>query len=87
MIGTKLSKRGYKAVWSEEVIDYMVKKGTNPITGARGLERLRRSEIEDLLAEMLLDRTYTKGTTFRIALDGDSLKITVQRKKATANGS
>lgn len=83
LVSDKLAKQGYKFAWDDQVVEHMVSKGTNPVNGARGLEHIRRQEIEDMLAQMLIERTYTKGSTFVVCVDDTQLKIETIRKRAS----
>ncbi len=60
---------------SEEVLSHLVKKGYDPIFGARPLRRAIQSIIEDRLAEEMLEGKVKAGDSIKIEMEGDNLKI------------
>lgn len=75
VVQNKISDRGLSISWDQDVINQMITTGVNPVEGARKLERVRRIDIEDQLADMLLDHNYPKGTIFQIVPEQDHFKI------------
>ncbi len=65
---SKLSKRMAELEMNMEfdgsVIDYVSQKGFDKIYGARPLKRTIQTEIEDVLAEKILDKTLEKGKKY-----------------------
>jgi len=66
VVQSKLSGLGHSIAYDSDVIDQMLSMGVNAVEGARKLNRVRRVNIEDELANLLLDETYPKGTVFQI---------------------
>ena len=71
-INKRLSQRGLKLEVPEEVVEYIVGKGSNLEYGARPLRRFMEQEIEDRIAEkLLLGELEDKGTIVLSLKDGD----------------
>lgn len=66
---------------AEEVIDYIAKKGFDKNYGARPLRRAIQSDIEDRLAEAILDGNVVEGQSIAVNCKED--KITFSKKRAT----
>ncbi|MCI8525881.1 MAG: ATP-dependent Clp protease ATP-binding subunit [Oscillospiraceae bacterium] len=50
-----LSERGVALTWTEELMDYLTKKSYSVTYGARNLRRTIQKEIEDKIAERIID--------------------------------
>ena len=76
----KLSKRmiekGIKIEVNNDVISYLVLKGSDPKFGARPMNRAIQEEVEELFAEGMIEGNIKKGSkvTFEVE-DGSVLKI------------
>ena len=66
-----MAERGIRLEWTPEVTAYLVKKGYSVTYGARNLRRLIQKEIEDPLAQEIID----KGMPETAALDVKDEKI------------
>ncbi len=79
MLG-ELSKRcetdNIHITFSDSVIDMLVKKGFDPVYGARPLRRTITSEIEDVLAEEYLKGKIKTGDKIVCSYENEVLKIT-----------
>ncbi len=76
-LSTSLAANKVKIVLSPEGKAWLAKKGYDPIYGARPLQRIIRSEIEDVLAQELLFGKLVRGGTVTIDVDNDdNLKFT-----------
>ncbi len=51
-----LAERGQTLTWDTALIDYLVEKGYSVTYGARNLRRLIQKEIEDVLAERIIEK-------------------------------
>ena len=60
---------------SEEVKDFIAKKGFDITYGARPLRRAIQNEIEDFIAEEFLDGNIKTGKTIKLVLSDDKVKI------------
>ncbi len=70
---------------SDKARNWFAKHGFNPKLGARPLEHLVRSELEDFLAEEVLFGSLTKGGTVKVdvdAKDNEKLKLEALAIKA-----
>jgi ATP-dependent Clp protease ATP-binding subunit ClpA len=66
VVQDKLSSQGFSMEYDNDVIEEMLLQGVNPVEGARHLARVRRSLVEDPLADLLLDRNYPRGSVFQL---------------------
>lgn len=87
VVQDKLSSRGYSIGYDGDVIAHIIGLGVNPVEGARKLSRLRRTLLEDPIADQLLSHDHPKGTVFQIAPEGSVFKIAplapVQKRRRT----
>lgn len=79
-LGDKLSKKGFRLVWSEDVPGHMASMVTSIRYGARGAERFRRKELEVELASLLLSKKHRRGTTFQVVVTDGELGIYTQKR-------
>lgn len=63
-------------VWDKSMIDYLVEKGYSVTYGARNLRRLIQKEIEDVIAEKLIEKRGTEVRTVSLSASGG--KVTVE---------
>jgi len=63
---------------SDEVIDFIAKKGQDKIYGARPLRRSIQNMIEDKLAEAILDGKVKAGNRIRVEVKDDELVFSSQ---------
>ena len=70
-----LAERGQTLTWDTALIDYLVGKGYSVTYGARNLRRLIQKEIEDVLAEKIIEKHGEDVKT--IALSAADGKVTV----------
>ena len=69
---------------SEPAIDYVADQGYDPTYGARPLKRAIQRELENPIATMILENTFTEGSTLKIGMskaNGLTFKVKVQRAK------
>lgn len=69
----RLSKLGINISVTEETVKHISKSGFDPVYGARPLERTITKEIEDQLAEAILDNKVSKNDIITIDYDGERL--------------
>ncbi len=73
-----LEQKDIALVWDESLIDYLVKAAFSVIYGARNLRRLIQKQIEDVLAQRIIDR---RGEGVReIALSAPEGAIQIELK-------
>jgi len=63
---------------------WLAEHGFEPELGARPVRRLIQSMIEDPLAEGILAKQFTKGSTVKVEQAGDKLQLTPVRPRARA---
>jgi len=87
----RLEKLGYKVELTEEAKDFISEKGWDKDFGARPLKRAIQKYIEDLLAEMLVNKQLNEGETVVLELneakDGLVGGKTSKSKKSAAEKS
>ncbi|MBQ3482410.1 MAG: ATP-dependent Clp protease ATP-binding subunit, partial [Oscillospiraceae bacterium] len=73
-----MAQKNIKLVWDEKLLDYLVGKAFSVTYGARNLRRLIQKEIEDVLAQRIIDR---RGELLsEIALSAEEGKIRIELK-------
>jgi ATP-dependent Clp protease ATP-binding subunit ClpA len=75
-IAEKMSKLNFNINWSAEATDLLVQLSGKSLEGARSMAKIRRSYLEDPLADLLLDSKYRRGTTFNIDVHDGEFTIT-----------
>ncbi len=73
-----LSQRGMELLWDESLIDYLVKQAYSVTYGARNLRRSIQKQIEDVIAERLIDNRGKKLSRISLSADGDSVKVELE---------
>ena len=67
IVDDKLMKKGFILNSDEAVLKGLVEKGVNTIFGARGISRVRREEIENQIADLIMNNSFKRGTRFEIS--------------------
>lgn len=85
----RLEKLGYKVELTEEAKDFISEKGWDKDFGARPLKRAIQKYIEDLLAEMLVNKQLNEGETVVLDLNEakDALAGKTSKSKKAAEKS
>ena len=71
----RLSQKKIGIEFSDDAIEWMAKKGYDPVYGARPLKRVIQSEVLNPLSKELISGTFKAGDTVRVEADGDKLKL------------
>lgn len=71
----RLASNGITAEFSDEATVKIAKAGFDPVYGARPLRRAIQSEIEDMLAEKMLDGTVKSGDSIKIDVSDDKFTV------------
>ena len=81
----RLEKLNYKVELTDEAKEFIAEKGWDKDFGARPLKRAIQKYIEDLLAEMLVNKLLTEGGTVLLKLNEakDALEGEPVKKKAS----
>ena len=74
-LADKLAKQGYKLAWNDDVLDLLKEMSGISIEGARGMSKVRRERLENLLADLLLSKKHSKGTIFNITVQEGNFYI------------
>ncbi|MDD7566913.1 MAG: AAA family ATPase, partial [Helicobacter sp.] len=75
-IAKMLAERGIEISITQEAKEFIAKAGFDPVYGARPLKRALYEEIEDRLADMILENKITEGS--KVEFDSKSGEITVK---------
>ncbi len=73
-----LSDRGVELCWDESIIDHLVKEAYSVTYGARNLRRTIQKQIEDVLAEKLIDRRGEKLERIRLSAEAGAVKVEME---------
>jgi len=79
----KLSKKGFVAGYTDEVIDGLIERGVDSIQGARGMSKIRRDFIETPFAEILIESQIPRGSKFEIAYSENEFIFKTIKPKRT----
>jgi ATP-dependent Clp protease ATP-binding subunit ClpB len=74
-LNERLKERNLRIVLDEKALELLVKKGFDPLLGARPLRRVIQREIENKLSELIISGKVKEGE-IRISAEGDEFKIT-----------
>ena len=72
---TLLADRNIKLSLDDEAIKWLANKGYDPIYGARPLKRVIQTQLQDHLAEKILEGAVTDGMSVEITLGADQLNF------------
>ena len=70
-----LSEHGISLTWDESIIDYLVKKSYSVTYGARNLRRTIQRELEDGIAERMIDSYDHPISQIKLLADGENVEI------------
>ena len=73
-----LSERGLKFTWDSAVVDYLVEKAYSVTYGARNLRRTIQKELEDPIAERIIDSFETPISEIAVRADREQLQVVAQ---------
>jgi ATP-dependent Clp protease ATP-binding subunit ClpC len=78
----RIEKLGYKVELSDEAKDFIAEKGWDKDFGARPLKRAIQKYIEDLLAEMLVNKEFEAGESVLLEMNEEKSALvgTVQKE-------
>ena len=71
----RMEEMGYQSQYSEKVAEKIASIGFDETYGARPLDRAIKNEIEDLIAEKILDEEISKENKISIIIRGDKISI------------
>ena len=70
-----LEDRGLNLTWDESVIDYLVEKSYSETYGARNLRRTIQRELEDPIAEKIIDSFEAPISTITIHAENGEVSV------------
>ncbi len=70
-----LHEHGVNLIWEDSVMDYLVKKSYSITYGARNLRRTIQRELEDKIAEKLIDAYETPISQIKLTVNEDVVEI------------
>lgn len=70
-----MAERGIDLSWSDALLDYLVKKSYSATYGARNLRRTIQKDVEDPIAEVIIDSFTAPVSTIHVQVDGDKVKL------------
>jgi len=71
----RLKKLGYEIIIAEEVIDYIVDHGYDVVYGARPINRLIVTVIEDYITDMIIEEKVIEGTPIELIVKDEKIVI------------
>lgn len=71
----RMKEMGYEAKYTDKVAEKIAEIGFDETYGARPLDRAIKTEIEDLIAEKILDEEISKDKKISIIIRGDKISI------------
>ena len=71
-----LAERHISLTWEDSLLDYLVKKSYSAAYGARNLRRLIQKELDDAIAERIINNWQHPVSQINVSSDGDSLILT-----------
>ena len=77
-LNDRLNKRGVGLKVTESALKYLINKGYDSNFGARPLRRLIEQEIEDRIAEEMINNNVVSGSTIVIQARDNRLKLLVE---------
>jgi ATP-dependent Clp protease ATP-binding subunit ClpA len=81
----KLSSKGIETYFDQTVVEGLVTQGVDTIQGARGMAKVRRNKIENVMADLILGYNLKKGAKFEVSYDEEfiiNIAMPKQKKKA-----
>ena len=70
-----LKEHGIRLTWDESLLDYLVKKSYSVTYGARNLRRTIQRELEDGIAERIIDSYEHPIAQIKLTADGEQAEI------------
>lgn len=70
-----LSSQGIDLIYDKKVIDYLAKKGFDPVFGARPLRRLIEEELLDEVSLLIIEGKIGRGTKLELLVTGQKLSL------------
>jgi ATP-dependent Clp protease ATP-binding subunit ClpC len=78
-VDDKLAKRGTSLKFDDTAIHGLITQGVDTVRGARGMAQVRREQIENKLADIILSSRCPRGTIFELTYPIDKFEISIRR--------
>lgn len=72
---SRLNEMNYKINYDQTLVDYISKVGYDEMYGARPLKRAIQDKVEDLVSEEVLKGNLKEGTSYKVIVEGDEIKL------------
>ena len=72
-----IAERGITLTWDDTLVDYLVKKSYSATYGARNLRRTIQRDVEDAIAQKIIDRRGENAENIRVSSDGERVTVEV----------
>ena len=72
---SRLNEMNYKISYDQTLVDYISKVGYDELYGARPLKRAIQDKVEDLVSEEVLKGNVKEGTSYKVIVDGEEIKL------------
>ena len=79
-VASRLQERKRKLKVEDEAKEFLMKKGYNPSFGARPLKRAIQSEVENKIAQLVLEGKFVEGGTLTIGREGEELVFHIDKE-------
>ncbi len=80
-LNKRLLKQGASLKVTESALKYLIERGYSPEYGARPLRRLIEQEVEDRIAEQILENRLVAGSIIVLSVKNGNLAINFETKK------
>jgi ATP-dependent Clp protease ATP-binding subunit ClpA len=67
-LGKRLSARGYELIVNDELLDFLVKFGSDPKFGARPMNRAIQDKIEQRIADKIIKNELVSGQKIEFSM-------------------
>ncbi len=74
-----IAERGITLSWNDSLVDYLVKRSYSVTYGARNLRRTIQKDVEDAIAEKIIERRGENVARIRLSSDGEKVKVEVRK--------
>ena len=74
-----IAERGITLSWNDTLVDYLVKHSYSVTYGARNLRRTIQKDVEDAIAEKVIERRGENVARIRLSASDDKVKIEVRK--------
>ena len=73
-----LAERNYSLIWDDSVLDHLVKDGYSATYGARNLRRIIQKQIEDVIAEKIIEHRGKNIAEIALSAEDDKIVVAIR---------